>query len=329
MRVVRAVGRWALRVLLAVLVAALGVVVWAQLSPRPGVYVVNWLFSLTDTGEFRGDEAEGVEGRTDVAYGDGPDEVLDVWSPVDRSGPLPAVVWVHGGAWIGGDKEQPAPYLRLLAQEGYVGVSLDYSLAPDHHYPTPLRQLGEALTFVREHADELGVDPDRIVLAGDSAGAQIAAQYAALVADPAYARLIGIEPALRPGQLRGAMLHCGPYDPPMAMDDEGIGGWFVRTVAWAYLGTKDADDPRVREASIVGHATASYPPTLLSGGDGDPLTKQGRALATRLGELGVEHEPLFFPELGHEFQFDLRTPEGEKVMGASVAFLTRVTARDS
>lgn len=327
MRTVRRVGRWLLRGLLVLLLGLLAVVVWAQVSPRPGTIVINWLFSLTDTGEVKGPTATGVTGRTDVSYGASPDEVLDVWAPDDRSAPLPAVVWVHGGGWVGGSKEQPAPYLRLIAQEGYVGIGIDYSLAPDHQYPTPVRQLGEALAFVRENAAELGVDPERIVLAGDSAGAHVAAQYAAIVTHPAYAQDVGIEPVLRPGQLRGTLLHCGPYDPRLSRDSTGPGGWFVKTVGWAYLGTKDFSDPRVAEASIVDHATASYPPTLLSGGDDDPLTLQGRAFADRLQELGVAHESYFMPGLGHEFQFELTRPEAREVLDRSIAFLARVTEK--
>ena len=310
-----------LRVFLVLLVALLSVGVWAQFSPRPGVFVINRLFSLSDTGEVKGMTASGVTGRTDLAYGTGADEVLDVWSPEDQTKPLPAIVWVHGGAWIGGDKSQPAPYLRLLAQHGYVGIGIDYSLAPDHHYPMPLRQLGDALRYVQENAAELGVDPDRIVLAGDSAGAQIAGQYAAIVTNPQYASEVGLEPALAPAQLRGTLLHCGPYDPAMVMNSGGAGGWFVRTVGWAYLGTKDFTDPRVKQASVVDHATAAYPPTLLSGGDDDPLTEQGRAFAKRLQDLGVQNEPYFFPGLGHEFQFELTRPQSREVLDASIAFL--------
>ncbi|MBC9226850.1 alpha/beta hydrolase fold domain-containing protein [Aeromicrobium sp. 636] len=324
MRIARPVGRWVLRGFLVLLVALLSVGLWAQFSPRPGVFVINWLFSLTDTGEVKGMSATGVTGRTDLAYGTGKNETFDVWSPEDQTKPLPAIVWVHGGAWIGGDKSQPAPYLRLLAQHGYVGIGINYSLAPDHHYPLPLRQLGDALRYVQENADELGVDPDRIVLAGDSAGSQIAAQYAAVVTNPKYASEVGIESALEPAQLRGTLLHCGPYDPPMVMNAGGAGGWFVRTVGWAYLGTKDFTDPRVKQASIVDHATAAYPPTLLSGGDDDPLTEQGRAFAKRLKDLGVTHEPYFFPGLGHEFQFDLTRPQSREVLDASIEFLGRL-----
>ncbi len=74
------------------------------------------------------------------------------------------------------------------------------------------------------------------------------------------------------------------------------------------------------------HATAAFPPTLLSGGDDDPLTVQGRALAARLAELGVRHEARFFPGLHHEFQFDLRRPQARAVLDATIAFLAEVTS---
>src|SRR5690606_19947888 len=160
-------------------------------SPRPGVHVVNMLFALTDTGEVKGMSAADVKGRMDLAYGSGPDELPDVWSPAKETDPMPAILWVHGGGWVGGAKSQPALYLRLLAQHGYVVVGIDYSLAPNHRFPVPVQQASRALTWMQAHADELQIDPSRIVLAGDSAGAHIAAQYAALVTDPGTPRRWG------------------------------------------------------------------------------------------------------------------------------------------
>lgn len=327
MQPVRALGRWVRRASLIGAVLGGAAFAWSRISPRPGVRVINWLFTLTDTGEVKGMSATGVKGRMDLAYGSGPDEFLDVWSPAGATEPLPAVLWVHGGGWVGGGKSQPAPYLRLLAQHGYVGVGIDYSLAPGRRFPVPVRQASQALTWMQAHADELGIDPSRIVLAGDSAGAHIAAQVALIATDPQYAELIGIAPVLDTDQLRGVLLHCGPYDPPASMSSTGFGGWLVRTLGWAYLGTKDFTDPRVEQASIVKHATSAFPPALISGGDDDPLTKQGRALADRLVELGVDHEAHFHAGLNHEFQFDLTRPEARQVLDATVDFLARVTHR--
>lgn len=327
MQPVRALGRWARRACLITAVLGGAALAWSKVSPRPGVHVVNLLFSLTDTGEVKGMSASGVKGRMDLAYGSGPDELLDVWSPAGATEPLPAVLWVHGGGWVDGGKSQPAPYLRLLAQHGYVAVGMDYSLAPGQRFPVPVRQASQALTWLQAHADELGIDPSRIVLAGDSAGAHVAAQVALIATEPQYGELIAIAPVLDTDQLRGVLLHCGPYDPPASMSATGFGGWLVRTLGWAYLGTKDFTDPRVEQASIVEHATAAFPPALLSWGDDDPLSTQGRALADRLGELGVEHEAHCFPGLNHEFQFDLTRPEARRVLDATVDFLARVTHR--
>lgn len=213
------------------------------------------------------------------------------------------------------------PYLQLIAAEGYVAVAINYSLAPDHTYPTPVRQTGAALDWVVAHAKEIGADPDRIVLAGDSAGAQIAAQHAAMITDREYAAEVGIEPTIGPDQLVATILHSGPYDPPAALDATGFGGWFVRTVGRAYLGSNDLGSPRVQQSSVVTHATRTFPPTLLTGGDLDPLTKQGRAFATRLTELGVENQPYWYADLNHEFQFDLSLPQSQEVLAATTTFL--------
>src|SRR5689334_24721422 len=84
----------------------------------------------------------------DEAYGDAPDARLDVYTPqrtVDAGAALPTVVWVHGGAWVGGSKEEMSPYYRLLADWGYTVVSVGYSRAPEARYPVPVRQTMAAL----------------------------------------------------------------------------------------------------------------------------------------------------------------------------------------
>lgn len=309
------------------LVAFVGVFIWAQFSPQPGVFAINAAFRLGAVGTAETDDVNApavpVTGKTDITYGDGPREQLDVWKPAGATTTLPVIVWVHGGGWIGGDKSAVAPYLRNLAGSGFVVVGINYALAPAHRYPVPVRQTGDALSWLVAHAAEIGADPGRIVLAGDSAGAQIAAQYAALVSDSGYAAKLGIAPAITRGQLRATLLHCGPYDPQMLLDATGISGWFVKTIGWAYLGTKDFSSPQVREASVVTHATAAYPPSLLTGGDDDPLTPQGRALAARLTELAVPVHALWFPGLNHEFQFDLSLPQSQQVLADTKSFLAQ------
>ncbi len=304
-------------------------------SPRPGSLLIRFAFDREGAKTAKMMEKyvpAGVTGRTDLVYGSGDDEKLDVWRPESTTAALPTIVWVHGGGWVAGDKSTVAPYLKILASHGYTAVGINYSIAPGARYPTPVRQTNEALAWLVENAAEHHVDSSRMILAGDSAGAQIASQVAALTVDPAYATDVEITPALRGDQLIGTILNCGPYDPALIENESGLTGWFVRTVAWAYLGTKDFDDPRVEQATVVDHVTAQYPPTWISGGNGDPLTPQGRAMASRLTSLGVDVTSVFFPDdrtpaLGHEYQFKLDTPAAQQSLSSTVEFLAGLVAR--
>ncbi|WP_336706849.1 alpha/beta hydrolase [Oerskovia sp. USHLN155] len=317
-------------------VVALGTFVASQVSPWPSALLIRYAFDKggTETNEkLAALVPSDVVSTTDVPYrADDPDARLDVHRPASAVGPLPTVVWTHGGGWVSGSKEQVANYAKIVASHGYTVVAIDYSVAPGATYPTPLVELNDALAHVTAHAEELGVDPGRIVLAGDSAGSQISAQVAAAVTSPDYAEALGIAPSIGPDQLAAVVLHCGAYD--MALVDTSAGGaksWFLETVLWSYSGTKAfADDPRFAPASVTHHVTEGFPPAFLTGGNADPLTPQGKALSARLGAVGVEVEALFQPDgeepgLGHEYQFDLSTAAGQVALDRSLEFLAKHT----
>lgn len=308
-----------------VLVALVVIVVLAfRLSPWPSVAIIQYMFAGGDAASeqrLARHVPAGIVTRADIAYGAGPSERLDVFS---REGVVaqPTVVWVHGGAWIAGSKEGVSNYLRVLAGEGYTTIALEYSTGYGTAYPMPVEQVNAAFGYVLAHASELDVDPARIVIAGDSAGAQIAL----IATDPVYAQKLGINSAVPAGTVRGAILVSG------AFDLEGIGAnpnWFVRTVLWAYSGVHDfMADERFKLASIVGNLGAGFPPSFITSGNGDPLEPQARRMAARLGELGVAADTLFFPANrepapGHEYQFNLDTPEGSEAFAAMLAYLRK------
>jgi acetyl esterase len=294
-------------------------------GPQPGVQLITAVLQIIARLAPTHDPVPGVEEHLDLSYGSGPTERLDLYRPAGDRQALPVVVWAHGGAWVGGDKADIGFYLRLLAVEGYACAAINYGLAPDSNYPEPVRQTGLALAWLAERAASYGLDPDRVVLAGSSAGAQIAAQYAAIVSDEVYAADVGIEPVIDRDQLLGTVLHCGPYDPATALQHRGWRGWYARTVGWAYLGSKDFGAPQVQQASVVTHVTGAYPPTLLTAGEKDSLSPQAHALAGRLAELGVPHEALWYPRVDHEFQLDLHRPEAQEVLAATLRFLREHT----
>src|SRR6476659_5705231 len=217
--------------------AAGAVAVVARTTPWPSALVIRAVF---DRGAARssaalarhvpGDLVEIVDEAYDIAS---PDGRLDVFRP-PRTEPLPTVVWVHGGAFVSGSKGDVANYLRVLAGRGFTTVGVDYSIAPGSRYPTPVKQVAAALDHLVDHADRLGVDPARIVLAGDSAGAQIAAQVALLASDAAYAKDVGIDVGVPAGALKGLVLFCGAYDFTLAQGSTRLGSWLIDTAIWSY-----------------------------------------------------------------------------------------------
>lgn len=321
-------------------VVALGlgvaVAVWWLVSPWPAALMIRALFEKgaadTVAEMLPYTPGSGVEAQLDLAYGDGADETFHLFRPSDADGPLPTVVWIHGGAWISGDASNVDPYIEILAAEGYTTVSLNYTISPETVYPTAVTQLNAALGHLVANADELGIDPDRIVIAGDSAGANYTSQLGVIMTNPSYAGEMGITPALTPEQLRGVVLNCGIYDVSGIPDAPGIGGWGFRIALWAYLGEKDwSNTPGGQEMSTLDYVTADFPTTWISGGNGDPLTPtQSQPLAAKLEGLGVDVTSVFYPEdhepsLPHEYQFHLDFEDARTALQSTIDFLATVT----
>jgi acetyl esterase len=300
-------------------------------TPRPAALMLRRAFASSGEKIARDLEEHAptnTESLIDEPYGNEPDMVLDVHRPSSTDAALPALMWVHGGGFVGGSKHELAAYLELIAGDGYAVVAPDYSLAPEHRYPTATRQVMEALRYVRANAERLGIDPSRVVLGGDSAGAQIAAQIGALVTTPGYSDVVGIEPAIAPAQLRGLVLACGPYDLGLAgKAGTPEGRRFLTTVLWAYSGKRRfLNDSTFSTLSVVDHLTSAFPPALMTVGNADPLREHSESLVERLRENGVEPETLFFPPdhdppLGHEYQFNLDTAAGRLFLDRLLVFL--------
>lgn len=271
----------------------------------------------------------------DVQYGDGSagkDTTMDVFSPESSSGALPTIVWIHGGAWISGEKENVKPYLQILAGQGYTTIGLNYTYGPEAIYPTAVNQLNNALGFINQHAAEYRVDPNKIILAGDSAGSQLASQLAVLITNPDYAFLTGMNPPLKPSQLIGTILNCGVYDLKAMAQLTGINAWGFKIALWAYTGTKDwSDEPVGTTMSTINFVTKDFPPTFIAGGNGDGLTwLQSVPMEERLKSLGVKTTSDFWPEnhtpaLPHEYQLHLDSPEAQQTLQKTIKFLGEVT----
>jgi acetyl esterase/lipase len=330
---VRKILLWAGGILV---VLAVAVFLAFRLSPWPSVLIIRQAFergAAEASAALEKHLPADVTAKTEIAYAGGGDARLDIFTPTAVEGTdrlLPTVVWVHGGAWVSGTRKNVGNYLRILASYGFTTVAVGYSIAPGATYPTPPRQVNAALAFLQREGRALHVDPTRIVLAGDSAGAQIAAQVANTISVPDYAAAVGVTPGMPRAALRGVVLDCGAFD-LTTIDMEGAFSGFLKTVMWAYSGSRDfASDPYFATASVTPNVTAAFPPAFITGGNADPLTPQSRALAERLAALGVPVDTLFFPPdatppLPHEYQFNLDGAAGRTALDRTVAFLQRVS----
>jgi acetyl esterase len=233
---------------------------------------------------------------------------------------LPTIVWVHGGSWISGSKDDIANYLKILASKGFTTIGVNYTLAPEKTYPSPVIQVNEALAFIAKNSRRFHADPSKVFLAGDSAGSQIAAQLANVISLPSYAEKVGVTPSIQRSQLRGVILHCGVYDAELTKYSRA-------GVLWAYFGTQDfLKDPRIKQFSVAHSITADFPPIFISSGNDDALAPHSHLFAAIATKNGIPVDSLFFPEdykppMQHEFQFDLDTEEARLALDRSVKFV--------
>jgi acetyl esterase len=324
--------KWLIGITATILILVAAVWVAFQVSPWPGSLIIRDEF--TKGGEKTSQALEkyvpaGITSIDNLQYrANDNDAYLDVFYPEKANDALPTVVWVHGGAWVSGNKDEIDNYLKILAGKGFTTIGVNYSIAPEKQYPTPLYQVNDALSYIEKHAEHLRVDPSQLFLAGDSAGSQIVAQMGNIITSESYANLVGIQPEIEADNVKGMILNCGAYD--LALPDyNGQFGNFLHTVLWAYSGKKDfLNDPAIKPASVVNYVTKDFPPTFITAGNVDPLENQSLEFAQKLKSLDVPTDTLFYPQdhtpaLSHEYQFILDNADGENALKQIVAFLQK------
>lgn len=218
---------------------------------------------------------------------------LDLWLPEDAGrGPAPLVLFVHGGAWRRGHRDDMGPRTRhwdpgplaRIAAAGFAVACADYRLSGEARFPAPLDDLRAALRWLELRAPEPGIDTSRTVLWGESAGGHLASL---LALDPAVAAS-GAVIWYAPSDLT---VPRGPFDPHSATTPEAL-----------LLGAAPAAVPeRAREASPVARVHPTAPPFLLIHGERDTMVPatHSETLAARLREAGARAELRTVPDTDH------------------------------
>lgn len=264
------------------------------------------------------DLSDAVERTDRVVPGDPPVPVR-VHRPVGSDGPLPAIVRLHGGGYVlGSYAMDDALFDRWCPLLGVVGVSVEYRLAPETPYPGPLEDCYDALCWTHRHAEELGVDPDRIGIAGLSAGGGLAAGLALLARDrgevPVAFQLLDC-PMLDDRQITPSARRDGLH---MWSREANEFGWR------SYLGELYGSD-RVPAHAAPARAedVAGLPPSFVSVGSADGFHDEDVDYAVRLNRAGVPCELHVYPGLPHGYQLAADAPIVRRVSRTMEEWLAR------
>lgn len=231
-------------------------------------------------------------------------------------GPFPVLIYIHGGGWtIGGPQHYHGVSRDLAAGAGCIVVSLDYRLAPEHKAPAAVDDCLAATVWVLDHAVELGGDPARVAVGGDSAGGNLSA----LVAQAFGSRLV-FQLLIYPAT------DLTMQSPSVA---ENADGYFLTKSAMEWLTGHYLDgsgvgpeNARVSPLRASDEVIAAVPPAFVITAEYDPLRDEGEAYAERMRSLGVDVTMRRFPGQIHGFYgFRLALPAAGAAIDQSVSLL--------
>lgn len=261
---------------------------------------------------------------------------MDICAPIsymtDENRKYPVIVSVHGGGWFYGDKELYSHYCCLLAEHGYVVVNFNYRLSPQNKYPAAIEDVAYLIWYIHENAQTLGIDMDNFYMVGDSAGAQLTANYCIIASNSDYrAKLDFFTYDLRPKKV---CLNCGAYK--MAERNDNVSAWYLRNdvdddqnsdgktnshdKAEKYESKKISQAYAVTEEQYklfkdqLDYVNADFPEAYLMYSVNDDLASHTKALDEVLNKVGVAHITKAYgqnnPDSGHVFHMNMYNPEG-------------------
>jgi len=255
---------------------------------------------------------------------------LRIYTPAEASGvPRAAILQYHGGGFVLGNLDTHESIARYYcARTGAVVISVDYRLAPEHRFPTQVEDSYAALTWVSEHARELGVDPARVAVAGDSAGGNLATVMCLLAkarGGPRIACQALLYPVVdfRPGNAYPSHAEFGDGSYFLSSKDMD---WFSSSY-FANVASQAADQTA---SPMAATDLSGLPPALVTTAGCDPLRDEGRAYADRLRAAGVPVDYRCFDSTIHACaSFAGAIPAGLDMLAFVAAWLTAHTSEAS
>ena len=251
----------------------------------------------------------GVKVTRAVPYGPDPRQLLDLFEPEQAGAGRPVLVFLHGGAFIGGERRRDGgPFydniMLWAVKNGMVGVNMTYRLAPQHPWPAAQQDLAAALGWLRQHVAAHGGDPGRIVLMGHSAGAAHVAQY---LAHPQFHVAPG-------GGVAGAVMTSGLYDLTTADSNPPLQSYF------------GSDKAAYAQRSALPGLLASRVPLLLAYAELDPPDFQAQSEQAQAAMVAVGRPASLLQLMGHSHMSEVYAINtADHALGDAIAAFVRAS----
>lgn len=242
-------------------------------------------------------------------------------------GKRPVFIYIHGGGFVSGVKEMRKHYCYKYVNDGFFCLNMDYEYSPKIHHPEHIRQVFKAIEFMLANAERFNLDTSRVVVAGESAGAYLAAFVAVITKNRELYEKLGISFKFKDSfNVDAAILISGLYDTKNLMD---INFFNMKTFMRAYTGKTIPELNALRNTSYYDEtspsfwADSSFPPSAVIQSKLDPLRTESDAFNRRLSELGVEHLEYSCGGMCsmHAFAIASDTKQGSACLAATKEFI--------
>lgn len=244
--------------------------------------------------------------KKDIVYDKSAPEdcVLDTYC-VKREGKYPVLFYIHGGGFVAGDKKYRRALSRWSANMGYFVINVNYGLCPKYKFPEPLRQLVRAMNWMKENAEALNLDMNRVIVSGDSAGGYYSAMLACISNKKELQDRLGVSTDVK---FQGAILNCGIYDVGAALEAK-VPFKLGDKILWDFAGIKREEVPKYEWIDLcapIDHVTADFPASFVTYAEQDFFCGgQGPKFIEKLQSLGVHVEEFHSVKFAENHCFSL------------------------
>ncbi|VMF22447.1 lipase [Streptococcus pneumoniae] len=308
----------------------------------------NTINSFEPQTDFTVTVSEGNQLLENIQYGtELPNSYLDIILPKgDNINSRPTYLFFHGGGFVAGDKMQGDPnqvseysaslyHFEEMVKAGYNVVTVNYALASQYPYPTAIKQISDAVAFLEKNAEKYQLNMNEVVIAGSSAGGNLAAEFVTIQANPSYAKEINVTPVMDLSQIKAAVLEVPALDPNRVGKTQRtsiIEDYVFGQAIAAYMRQSVISPDRELYASrnLIDKVTADFPPVFITDGNLGSFMDQAQDYAKQLAEKGVTYE-LYIPDeatygdQSHGYLADIHSEATQTYIKKKISFLEKLT----